>query len=165
VKVRQHNSTLSVDTDKPLRRKTELQRSSLADNRGRRRPSLRKRAAISPASSAQREAVRGKVCLGCGREASDWLAIDPAHLWPRGRGGCDSRFCVVPLCRDGSGQGCHRLFDEGKFDLWSVVVADWGRWRHHFQHALRHATPVELLERLAGERVVWSGSRLAREAG
>jgi hypothetical protein len=140
-----------------LKRKTALRRyTPLNDGGAFERTARRaKRRPISPASTAQREAVGGRVCLGCGREASDWLAIDPAHLWPRGRGGCDSRFCVVPLCRDGSGQGCHRLFDEGKLDLLGVLVADWGRWRHHFQHACRHATPMELLQRLAGARLRW----------
>jgi hypothetical protein len=60
------------------------------------------------------------------------------------------------LCRDGSGNGCHPLFDAGKLDLLSILVADWGRWRHHFQHGCQHATPVELIERLAGSKIEWT---------
>jgi hypothetical protein len=44
------------------------------------------------ASKAQREKVRGLPCAFCGREASDYVAIDPAHVWPRGKGGCDHQF-------------------------------------------------------------------------
>lgn len=119
------------------------------------RTAMKRSRGISPASPAQRAAVEGERCLGCGEYASDYLAIDPAHFWPRGRGGCDSRFCVGPLCRRWNGAGCHRDFDEGRLDLLAVLVADWDRWRHHYQHALRHALPVELLERLAGDRVEW----------
>jgi hypothetical protein len=135
---------------KPLRR-TDLEASEnlvTRKTRERRRP-------ISPASPAQRAAVKGRPCLGCGRYESEYVAIDPAHVWPRGRGGCDSRFCVVPLCRTFDG-GCHRLFDEGKLDLLAVMVEDWGRWRLWFVHALRHCLPVQLLERLAGSRISWS---------
>jgi hypothetical protein len=72
------------------------------------------------ASKQQRQKVRGLVCVGCGREASEdgSVVIDPAHVWPKGKGGCDKAACVLPMCRfvfDGS--GCHKLFDEGKLDL------------------------------------------------
>jgi hypothetical protein len=64
---------------------------------------------------------------------------------------------VIPLCRDFKGDGCHRRLDEGGgLDLLSIMVADWGRWRHHFQHALVHTTPVQLIERLTGSRVEWT---------
>lgn len=113
---------------------------------------------ISPASKAQRKAVSGMACLGCGKVASDYRAIDPAHVWPRGRGGCDSRFCVIPLCRVADGSGCHHDFDRGQLedDVLRIMAADFGRWRHHVQHALRHCNLVELVERLAGARTQWS---------
>lgn len=117
-----------------------------------------KRKPISPASRAQRAAVGDQTCLGCGREGAEWLAIDPAHVVPRGRGGCDSELCVVPLCRTFAGDGCHRLYDEGKLDLLRVVAepAGWERWRPHVQHALEHCGLVELVERLAGARTQWT---------
>jgi hypothetical protein len=85
----------------------------------RRRSSLKRTKGFA-ASPTQRDKVKGLVCLGCGKEASEdgSLVIDPAHLWPRGKGGCDKADCVIPLCRfvyDGS--GCHQLLDEGKLDL------------------------------------------------
>jgi hypothetical protein len=63
---------------------------------------------------------------------------------------------VIPLCRR-----CHDAFDGKPFagskpDLLSIMVADWPKWRAHVQHALSHADgPVQLLERLAGQRIVW----------
>lgn len=88
----------------------------------RRRRAMLKRGRGFSASKSQRQKVKGLVCLGCGREATEdgSLVIDPAHLWPRGKGGCDKADCVIPLCRfvpDGS--GCHGLFDLGQLDLLS----------------------------------------------
>jgi hypothetical protein len=114
------------------------------------------RSPISPASPAQRAAVAGQACINCGAEASEYVAIDPAHLWPRGRGGCDDALCVLPLCRRYGGRGCHRLFDDGELELLRIVIRDYGRWRAHLQHALEHCTPVELVERLAAARTQWS---------
>ncbi len=87
-----------------------------------RRSSTLKRTDGFAASKAQRQKVKGLVCLGCGREATEdgSLVIDPAHLWPRGKGGCDKADCVIPLCRLVSdGSGCHGLFDSGRLDLLS----------------------------------------------
>jgi hypothetical protein len=98
-----------------------LGRNSGASESGkpRRRSSLKRTNGFA-ASKAQRNKVKSLVCLGCGREGSEdgSFVIDPAHLWPKGKGGCDKADCVIPLCRlvfDGS--GCHQLFDEGKLDL------------------------------------------------
>lgn len=137
------------------------QRSSLngSGEKSGRKPSLT-RAGFTPASKEQREA-RDEVgyCIACGRTKEfDAVPIDPAHLVSRAHGGCDSRFCTVPLCRF-----CHDRFD-GRvsrpdlppFDLLRVLVGDWDRWRHHVQHAMRHELPVPLLERLAGARTQWS---------
>lgn len=123
-----------------------------------------RRARISPASKQQQDDVIGMACLGCGREASEYVAIDPAHVWPRGRGGCDGRFCVVPLCRTFAGEGCHREFDEGRLDLLSRMAAAWDQWRPWVQHALRHCSLVELVERLAGARTQWSDHHHDQEA-
>ena len=142
----------------PLKRDPERVREFV--ERGRRRSNTATSSRpVSACSRAQREAVKGLLCLGCGREeGSGWL-IDPAHVWPRGRGGdCGSRFDVFPLCRSAfDGSGCHRSFDDGDgLDLLSVMLADWPRWWLTFVHALRHADgPVQLLERLAGRRIQW----------
>jgi hypothetical protein len=109
------------------------------------------------ASYEQRRAVDGMVCLACHRPRTDSRAIDPAHIWPRGRGGCSEALCVIPLCRTLDG-GCHRLFDEGKLDLLRIIAQPdkWEQWRAQCQHALEHCTPNELVERLSGARTQWS---------
>jgi hypothetical protein len=115
-----------------------------------------KRKPISPASPAQRRKVAELgVCLGCGREGSEWLAIDPAHLAPRSHGGCDHKNCVLPLCRAGDGSGCHRLFDTGQLDLLAVIAGRWPAELAELQHALTHLGPVPIVERLAGDRIEW----------
>lgn len=123
------------------------------------------------ASPAQREKVAGAVCVGCGAEATPdgALVIDPAHVWPRGKGGCDSPDCVLPLCRfvfDGS--GCHRLFDEGQLDLLSRVSEQPEAFATELAHPIRHhGVPlVSLVQRLAGNeyRFVKAESPRAREA-
>jgi len=88
------------------------------------------------ASQAQRDKVEGRACIGCGREKSDTLAIDPAHVWPKGKGGCDHADCVLPLCRfifDGS--GCHRSFDNGELDL-LPKLADSEAWQVEQAHPI-----------------------------
>lgn len=133
-------------------------RSLQASERASGRASGRRQRAISPASDEQRAAVEGMACLGCGAVADEYTRIDPAHFWPRGRGGCDHHLCVGPLCRTFGGYGCHRDFDEGKLDLLRIIVQPdkWEQWRAHAQHALEHCTPNELVERLTGQRTQWS---------
>jgi hypothetical protein len=75
------------------------------------------------------------VCVGCGREATAWLAVDPAHLCDRSLGGCDEADCVVGLCRDFAGQGCHRAFDEGELDLLPRLEP---HYRQEVAHAVMH---------------------------
>ena len=96
------------------------------------------------ASPAQRGKVRGLPCVSCGRAGNEYLAIDPAHLWPRGKGGCDHPDCVIPLCR-----GCHRLFDEGKLELLPSLI-DRGYWREMAHPIAEHqVSPYTLTERLS----------------
>lgn len=111
------------------------------------------------ASQAQRDKVEGLACIGCGREESDTLAIDPAHVWPRGKGGCDHPDCVIPLCRfvfDGS--GCHRSFDNGELDL-LPKLADSEAWQVEQAHPIlcHGVSVVELVRRLSGNQreLVW----------
>lgn len=65
------------------------------------------------ASSKQRARVKEEPCVHCGR-----LGVDPAHLLPRSRGGCDDPLCVVPLCRK-----CHEAFDRHELDLLSFLLS------------------------------------------
>ncbi len=97
--------------------------------------------AFSPTSKAQRLKVSGLPCLVCG--ARD--GVDPAHVTPRARGGCDHPDCVVPLCRF----RCHRAFDDGRLDLLPYLEP---RHRAELAHALQHLGVIELLERLTAER-------------
>lgn len=104
------------------------------------------------ASSAQQRKVKGLACVGCGREASEYVAIDPAHLTARGgQGGCDHPLCVAPLCRDLEG-GCHRLFDEDKLDIYPALQ-DRGYYAE-MAHAIEahRVSPSLLVTRLSSGR-------------
>jgi hypothetical protein len=109
----------------------------------------------------QREKVKLLTCLGCGREVDpdargEWT-IDPAHLVPRGKGGCDSELCVFPLCRHLylPLTGCHPIFDgqvAGKsVDLHERLAR--GGYEQELAHAVgvHGLTPIELVERVTGE--------------
>src|SRR5690349_18993525 len=69
--------------------------SSSRNGSGRRKRSTLKRTNGFAASKAQRAKVKGLVCLACGREGTEdgSVVIDPAHLWPKGKGGCDKADC------------------------------------------------------------------------
>jgi hypothetical protein len=108
---------------KPLRRRTALERRTLA-----------------PASGAQRDAVRDARCIVCGART----AIDPAHLVPRTMGGCDDPLCVVALCRIH-----HRAYDRGRLDLVAFLEP---RYRAQVAHAVAHLGLVGALRRLGGAR-------------
>jgi hypothetical protein len=105
----------------------------------------------------QRDKVAGLPCVGCSRDpdvdvgdgtTAEYFAVDPAHLWPRGMGGCDHPDCVIPLCRT-----CHRKLDDPSevFDLLSKLV-DRGYWAE-LAHptAVHDVSPLTLLRRLTGE--------------
>jgi len=114
---------------------------------------------------AQRAKVKLLVCLGCGLEVDMddpgrlWT-IDPAHLVPRGQGGCDHEDCVLPLCRNLRNplEGCHSIFDgkvAGKsIDLHSRLAQ--GGYEKELAHAFEaHGwTPLELVRRVCGEEYV-----------
>ena len=108
---------------KPLRRRTPLERGPAA-----------------AASRAQRDAVRGAPCIVCGTRAR----VDPAHLVPRGLGGCDDALCVVALCREH-----HRAYDRGRLDLVPFLEP---RFRAQAAHAVWHLGLVGVLRRLSGRR-------------
>lgn len=127
---------------KPLRRVSEKR-----EGEARRRGSTLRRGKGFEASKAQRDKVRGLTCLGCGREESATLPIDPAHIWPRGKGGCDDAACVVPLCRT-----CHRAFDQGALDLLERMAGS-EAWQVEQAHPiLAHGVGlVELVRRLSAD--------------
>lgn len=112
------------------------------------------------ASKAQREKVKGAVCVACGREATEdgTVVIDPAHVWPQGKGGCMDPDCVFGLCR-GFDYSCHTLFDEGKLSLLERVSEHPEAFATEIAHPLlcHGVTLVELVRRLAGnaEEMVW----------
>lgn len=150
----------------PIRRVSEKREAEeVAGTRPRRRGN-----GLSPgngfaASNAQRAKVKGMPCVGCGREESAVLVIDPMHVWPRGKGGCDHADCVLPGCRRVGGfdtapndPGCHPLFDEGRLDLLERLARS-EAWAVEQAHPIlvHGVSPVELVRRLAGNRqeLVW----------
>lgn len=96
---------------------------------------------ISTASTAQRAKVRDQPCAQCGRRP-----CDPAHLWPRGRGGCDHPDCVIGLCRL-----CHRAFDERRLDLLPIIAMN--EYAAERSHMAAHADLLSCVERLTGRRL------------
>lgn len=131
---------LRSDPDK-AREFVERGRASSARSLGR---GARRRGGISPASEAQREKVRGRSCLRCVRGERDGVKVDPAHVIPRGMGGCDDALCVVPLCRE-----CHRAYDDGDLDLLPYLEP---RWRREVGHAVEHVGLVAALGRVTNAR-------------
>lgn len=97
---------------------------------------------ISPASKAQRDKVRHAVSIYSGQPG-----CDPAHIWPRGKGGCDHPDCVVPLTRTE-----HNAFDAGRLDLLATLVARkcWAEMAHPI--ACHEVSPLMLLRRLTGQQ-------------
>jgi hypothetical protein len=123
-----------------LQRKTPMRRATPPKAS---RPKPRSRA-ISPASAAQRAKVqRIGFCLVTGATEG----LDPAHLWPRGMGGCDHEDCIVPLRRD-----VHRLLDAHELDLLPHLIAHecWVELAHMV--SAHHVDPIHMVERLTGER-------------
>jgi hypothetical protein len=130
-------------------RRTPLdRRSGLKPSPGPARTAAMKRSRGFAASRAQRDKVRDLPCLVCGRDRYE-VTVDPAHLCPRARGGCDADECVVPLCRIH-----HHMFDGGKLSILSELVA--GRMHAELSHALGHldCDLIGLLHRVTGERYV-----------
>lgn len=121
----------------PLTRKTPLKAN----------PSPPKRRSVSPASHAQRAKVRAML----GSIVSGATPCDPAHIWPRGLGGCDDPLCVVPLTR-----AEHIAYDAGALDLLPYLIGH--GMVDELAHALTHSRDlVGLLNRVTGER--WAPER------
>jgi len=142
--------------EKQLRRSTPLKAVSGGNQEAvRRRGSTLKRGKGFEASPQQREKVKRMPCLACGREATEdgRVTIDPAHVWPQGKGGCKDPDCVFPLCR-AADYSCHTLFDEGKLDLLPRLAEQAESWATEIAHPIlcHGVTLIELVRRLAGNR-------------
>lgn len=101
--------------------------------------SPRKRRPVSAASPAQRAKVKDELSIVSGQGP-----CDPAHIWDRSVGGCDSELCVVALTRSE-----HRAYDEGRLDLEPYLI---GSHISELQHALEHTNGSlsRLLKRISG---------------
>ena len=119
----------------PLRRRA----SRRAKGQLRRTTPLRRTPSMA-ATDVQRAAVAGRACIVCGADTR----IDPAHLSPRGLGGCGDRLCVIPACRD-----CHRAYDRGELDLLPYLEP---AFRAQLAHAVGHVGLVGALRRISGTR-------------
>jgi hypothetical protein len=149
----------------PMRRVSEKRQAEYDSGERRNTGSTLKAGNGFAAAPAQRAKVKLLTCLGCGREVDmddpgrHWT-IDPAHLVPRGQGGCDHEDCVLPLCRNlcNPYEGCHPIFDgkvTGKsVDLHSRLAQ--GGYEKELAHAVGvHGwTPLELVGRVCGEPYV-----------
>lgn len=138
-KSRERGSTFATPRS-PLDRKGSLA--------GRNRRS--RRAPISPASTAQRNKVKFAACIVCGRDGYE-AKIDPAHIVPRGLGGCDHEDCVIPLCR-----AHHQAYDDGRLDLLPHLEP---RLRTELGHAVEHLGLIAALERITNTR--WQEAQAA----
>ena len=108
--------------------------------------SKRRSRPVSAASPAQRRKVAAMDCVVCGRGRTASMPLDPAHLWPVGRGGCSDPDCVVALCRVH-----HRAFDDGVLSILEHLEPD---HRREIAHAVEHGGLLSALQRLTGERFV-----------
>jgi hypothetical protein len=124
----------------PLRRRTPLVRG--ADTQL--RPSALAQTATPmarrsmAASQAQRAKITGAACIVCQKTNG----LTPAHLAPRGLGGCDHPDCVVPMC-----WAHHRAYDTGRLDLLAHLEP---RWRAEVADAVAHLGLIGAYRRLTG---------------
>ena len=119
----------------PLRRRAKLR----ARKQLQRHASLQRTPSMA-ATESQRSAVAGRNCVVCGTDRR----IDPAHLIPRGLGGCGDALCVVPACR-----AHHRAYDRGELDLLPYLEPV---WRPQIAHAVGHVGLVGALRRISGSQ-------------
>lgn len=114
---------------------------------------VKKRKAISPASTGQRLAVQGRACIVC-RQHDD--ACDPAHLIDRSllTEGQDDPRAVVPLCRS-----CHDGYDERGGDLLPYLEP---HYRAELAYAVERYGLLRTLQRVTGQH--WAPVVESREA-
>jgi hypothetical protein len=143
----ERRSTFAAEP-KPLERKSELKRHAEPAD-GAPRKSFDRPRPISPASPAQRERIRGRVCC-----VTDCFAefVHPAHLIDRSLGGDDDPRAVVPLCPPH-----HREYDDDKtLDLLPHLEP---HFRVELAYAVELVGLVTALERITNDR--WTTERSA----
>ena len=130
-------------SDKPLKRVAVLMGS-----RARANGIKPVRRAVSPATPAQREKVRGVRCIACHGSIEHDAPSRPAHLIPRSMttSGQDDELAVVPL-----GPVCHRLYDTGQLDLLPYLEP---AWRGELAFAVARVGLVATYRRVTNNRAV-----------
>lgn len=100
-------------------------------------------------TKAQRDKVRGLPCVGCGREKSEYVSIDPAHIWSLGTR-CTDPLCIIPLCRTFQ-EGCHRPYDQRELDLLSLLLER--GYYAELGHVIsaHQVSPLTLVQRTTGQ--------------
>ena len=97
-----------------------------------------RRSPIGRATAEQRAKVHGEPgCRYCRR-----TPVDPAHVVPRARGGCDDPACVIALCRED-----HRKYDEGDLDVLPLLS------KEEQAHAVSHLGIVAAYQRTTHQRI------------
>jgi hypothetical protein len=99
------------------------------------------------ASPAQREKVRGRVCIVCAAQP-----CHPAHLLDRALGGGDEPEAVVPLCPIH-----HREYDEGNLDLLCYLEP---HWRTELAYVVERHGLIRALKRITNDPT-WTSAKEA----
>ena len=71
------------------------------------------------------------------------VVVDPAHITPRGVGGCDDPLCICPLTRRN-----HLLYDRGELDILPYLTLE------EQAHAVLHVGILGALKRTTGDNYV-----------
>jgi hypothetical protein len=140
-----------------------MKKSSLSRGVGPKRTQMKRSKSFTPASKEQRAKVKaarivlvrddfGKVWGVLSTEAEP---VDPMHLTPRSKGGCNDPACTVAAARF----TVHRPYDDGELSLLEFFAEEANRlaFLPELQHMLTHLSPVEMVEQLANDRVAWRG--------
>lgn len=107
-----------------------------------RKPSKLKRGPVGHASPEQRAKAKTQGCRITAYHYQD-AQVDPAHVTPRGIGGCDHEDCVIGLRRD-----LHGSYDEGNLDILPYLTLE------EQAHAVSHLGILGALKRTTGETYV-----------
>jgi hypothetical protein len=109
---------------------------------GKPRQAMKSGGAISPASPAQREKVKGRACIRC-RIAG---GCHPAHLIDKSLASDDDgdARAVVPLCPSD-----HREYDEGRLSLLEFLEP---HYREELAYAVERVGLISALERIDNQR-------------
>lgn len=108
-----------------------------------RKPSKLKRTPVGHASPRQRVKVEAQGCRVTAARPAESYVVDPAHVTPRGIGGCDHEDCVVGLRRD-----LHIKYDNGELDLLPYLSLE------EQAHAVSHLGILGALKRTTGETYI-----------